>query len=568
MKSLGRIGEIVGGGVPIQTITFSLENPETYTLPMLVEERIEGLREPDIVEVGIRQLGDMGFIVVSEPIKSFLARKLRIHRMYRLIRKFDFVKPKYPVVKKELRDYKIFWDRANDAVKIYGRKCMTSRGVWGETDWIFREMQKGIIRKKKKEIDLFERDTIFPTDKRLSPTPIKDIPVIVGFNGKIICIPRRHEPNNIAVIGAKGSGKSLLLHRIVEEVKFLWKEKAAILNDIQEECLKWSEALENELWINKLMRINENPYPLPIIYVYPHTNTLRLDYSKLKSQINFIEITVPFEEVIENAATYLKLAKEEGTINYVWGIKNELLECETPEDVNDLVERKFEGKSNLNLRNKLLIRFKNVFNEEILNITNKQYPSYIEETLSGINGNPFVVLAKLGLIPCFETNDLFSKRYMAEVIGYHLNSIFISKDMGGILEGDTIYIAFDELTQICDDSRKNSAYDSLCTIATRARKRKIGLIYATQNYSKIPRKIKSNTDFIFAFKHSNIEEVNMIKKDWDLSDSDKENILNLEDFEIVGITNQHFTYADGTKCEDKVVKGRFIPPRSNHYYPR
>lgn len=407
--------------------------------------------------------------------------------------------------------------------------------------------------------------TFLRDEERTSEHRIGDLPVLFGIDGSIICIPKRDEPNNIAIVGKKGTGKSLLMHRCGDEIFWLWSQIVIIMNDVQEECLVWNEKLENNSWIIQLQDINEVAIPLPIVFVYPHTDTLGLDYSTLKEDINFIETTIPFSEVISNSDIYLRLGDSS---RYIRGLKEKLLNCEVPQDIVDLIEAKFPSKNMEGMRNKILISFDNVFDEEILNLTNKEYPYFIES--SGIRGNPIVVLAKLGVVPCFETSDLCSKRYMAQVFAYHLDSIFLNKYRGKILDGETVYVLFDELTHICTDEDKNPAYRSLCKIATRGRKLGVGLIYATQNYSKIPRMIKSNTDFVFAFRHSNEEEVNKIIKDFDLKSLDKKEIMNLEDFEVLGITNEYFVcYKDGERWEESgPIKGRLIPPLSNHLKPK
>ncbi len=407
----------------------------------------------------------------------------------------------------------------------------------------------------------------FLNDKdKLDEQIILDVPILQGLDGSIICIPRRQEPNNIAIVGKKGTGKSLAMHKICDEIFWLWNESVFIMNDVQEETFAWNYSLENPEWKSQLERINEKPLALPTVYVYPHTNTLNIDYSKLKNEINFIETTLPFSEIIAHSKVYLRLGD---SIRYITGIREDLLNCEIPQDIVDLIETKYPGKQKEQMRDKILISFDNIFDEEILNISKKNYPSMISTT-SGIMGNPIVILAKLGLVPCFETSDLFTKRFMPEVFAYHLDSIFQSKFRGGLLEGKTTHILFDELTHICSDEDKNSAHDSLCKIAARGRKLKIGLIYATQNYTKIPRKIKSNTDYVLAFQHSNEEEVKKIARDYDLGKLNWKEILHLESFEVMAITNEHFVcYKDGEKWIEKgPLKGTLIPPLSNHQKPQ
>ena len=123
------------------------------------------------------------------------------------------------------------------------------------------------------------------------------------------------------------------------------------------------------------------------------------------------------------------------------------------------------------------------------------------------------------------------------------------------------------MTHICSNEDKNKAFDSLCEIASRGRKLGVGIVYATQNYSRIPKIIKSNTDYVFAFQHSNEEEVHHIQKDFDMKTMDKQEIMHLETFDVMAITNEHFVcYKDGTKWDEKgPIKGMLLPPQSNHF---
>lgn len=567
LKKQGKIDEITdNNGVEILTIHYE-QNPEKiyFSKPKLLydkDKQEDDLLEPEIRTISrtLQTVRELGFEIISLPIKRKKMFKGQ-HALYKLKRK-SLINNK-DIVLNQMPKVVFEYDVANERVRLVGKNCCDKRGIRGKTDWIYIKGRKH--GRPLAPVGEWEKWKNFGEKKILEKQFIKDIPVMIGVDDSIICIPHRDEPNNIAFVGKKGKGKSLLIHRVSDEIFWFQKEKVIIMNDIQEECMDWNKHQENSYWIEELKVIDEIPLALPIIYVYPHTNTLNLDYSKMKEKVNFVQITIPFSEVIEKAEIYLKLG---GTAKYMLGIKDELLDCRIPSDVENLIEEKYPEKRNDPMKNKMLVSFDNVFNEEILNITNKEYPYKLSS--GEIEGNPLVVLAKIGVVPCFETSDLFTKRYMSEVFAYHLNSIFQSKFRGKILEGETVYIVFDELTQICDDAHKNSAYDSLCTIATRGRKYKLGIMYATQNYSKIPRKIKSNTDFVFAFQHSNEEEVNEIKKDWDLGNLDKKEIMNLKSMEMIGITNEHFVcYKDGEKWEErKPVRGMLIPPISNHLPPK
>ena len=549
LKNRGIISEICDSdGMPISTINISpYPQPIKYFPPKLIYDGLESVSRTSVL-IRLKTLGEVnekGFKLISRKIKGW--------------NKGQYVEYKIVKSTKEVKEVTYFpkqhvaiWDKINKRMKLKGPNCRDVRNIKGETEWAY--LGDKIVDEVVK-------------DKRFIKL-IKDaIPVLVADDGAIVCLPHRHEPNNIAIVGKKGTGKTLMIHRIIEEIFFHLKERVIIMNDIQEECETWNTPQQNPMWIDNLRRIGERPIALPIIYVYPHSNTLNLDYLKARQSKEFVQISIPFSEVINNPYVYLNL-KEEGSGMYILGIKEDLLKCNKPQEVIELIGEKFPGNTMTSMRNKMLVGFQNIFNEEILNISNKECPYKI--AINQYKGNPFVILARSRIIPCFESSDLENKRYMAEVLAYHLNCVFKSKFHNGLLYNKTTYVAFDELTQICSDDNKNSSYEALCSIATRGRKNKLGIIYATQNYTKIPKKIQNNTDFVFAFQHSNIEEVNKIKKDFDLGKLDIKEILNLEDFEVVGITNEHFVCYKGSKkyLSKGPICGRLIPPQSNHFHPR
>jgi len=570
LKKEGIINEIISGATnnPVDTIIFSEKNLTTLP-PRPKLTYFKNLREeiePYIIEIdhAFKKIKELGIEIISKKIKKKWKKGQIVE--YKIRRRSFFDDEDIEILNGIPTKHKIRIDRANGKAKLIGPNCRNRLNMKGETDWIFYRGQKRGYKRKEEGFSLPE---ISLTKPKPLEQPIKDIPLMEELDGSIVCVPHRHEPNNIAVVGSKGTGKSLVLNRFQSEIFWNWKESPVIINDSHQECEIWSNPLENPEWINHLKLVNEKPFASPIIYIYPHTSDLNLDYTELKNQMNFVEITLPFSEVLNKAEIYLKLEKDRGTIRYIWGMKDDLLECETTQEVIDLIEthEKYGQKKYETMRNKMIVSFENVFGDKILNITNKEYPYFLES--GNFKGNPISVIAKIGLIPCFETYNLSNKRYMPEVLSYHLESIFESKFRGKILYGDTIYIIFDELTHICSDDNKNAAYDSVCKVATQGRKLLMGIIYATQNYSKIPRKVKNNTDYVLAFKHASEEEVNLIKKDFDLKDIDKDEIFNLEDFEILGITNEYFNcYKNGEVTKRKVVRGRLIFPMSNHMAPR
>lgn len=399
--------------------------------------------------------------------------------------------------------------------------------------------------------------------ERYKFTEITDIPIMFGLDGGIICIPNKVEVSNIGIVGHRGTGKTLLAHRIIDELFWLLKKNVTIMNDSLEETFEWCLTQNNPDWNILLENIEQTPCALPIIYVYPNSSTLITNINNKEK--SYVKISLPFSELIENNEEYMKLDR---SAIYLRKLKLELLECKTVDEVKNLLESE-EAIPNNASRHKIITAFENIFAEEILNITDIEIPDELSLNKK-YTSNPFSVIMKAGCIPSFITSDLYMRRYKAQIFAYYINLLFQNQLSRDFLDED-LYIYFDEITKICSTNEENAARTALEQIPTRARQLRIGLIYCTQNYEKVPRLIQSNTDYVFAFRHSNKKEVSTISSDFDVTPSIETEILNLKKFECIGLTTDYFViyYPNGTvKPAEGPIVGRIIPPISRHKKPK
>ena len=348
---------------------------------------------------------------------------------------------------------------------------------------------------------------------------------------------------------------SLMAHSLCNNL--FWNgDNIAVMNDSLQETFDWTQPQDYQEWIEQLGLIKQVPCPLPMIYVYQNTNKLQItkEYG-----VDYVKVTIPFEELIENCEKYMELGKSE---NYLRKLKDDLLDCEVPQEVIDAIEDKEEiPKSS---KNKILSQFENIFNDEILHITNQEVPCQLSLNKNYIN-NPFSVIMKANCIPSFITTDIYEKRYKAQIFAYWINLLFQNQYSREFID-KRLFLFFDEITKICNTEEDNAAREALEQIPARGRQMKIGLIYCTQNYEKIPRIIQSNTDYIFAFRHSSYKEVGEIAKDFDVPKHIEKEMLKLDKLEVIGLTSDYFRiYKGGEVYEDDApVKGRIIPPLSKH----
>jgi len=410
-------------------------------------------------------------------------------------------------------------------------------------------------------------------EKRFKTIEIQDIPVMFGEDGSIVCIPKEEETFSIGIVGTSGSGKSLLLQRIAEHIYYLWEDNVAIMNDVSEETYKWTEPMHCKEFEDMNLIINQEPCPLPIIFVFPYTKDLKIKEDSLKNRC-YIKIVLPFSEIIEDIGFFIKGVNPEFDMGrsgmYINDIAEDLSECETVEQVRIVLDEKLpgsEGKDFKAMRVKIKTAFESLFKEEILDISNPELYTDIKVKFSNggeFEGNPFSVIMKAGVIPSFITCELQNKKYKSEIMAYHINSIF-QNNLKHFPNKKT-FLIFDELTAICQDD-KDAAGKALGNVSARGRINNVGLIYATQFYNKIPLGVKgARLNYLFAFSHSNSEILREIASDFDLDNKTKERIKKLKKYEVIAMTkNKFICYRDDERWEiPGPIRGRLFFPLSNH----
>ena len=390
--------------------------------------------------------------------------------------------------------------------------------------------------------------------KRYKTIEIKEIPIMICKDNSICCIPREDEVSSIAVVGASRNGKTLIAHRAIDHIKHLWGDNVAIVYDVNEETYNWSKKMEFKEFNDFNLLLNQNPCALPIVYIYPNTSTLEIK-EKILSKINYIRIVLNFDDILKNLGFYIKGVNPEFEIGkagmYINNLKESLSECNTTQQIKEVLENGLpEEKGFKGMKIKVLTAFDSLFNEEILDITNPEYPSYLQTKINDklFFSNPFSVIMKAGFIPSFVTSDLSVKKYQSSLMAHYIDTIFRNnlKDF----PNEKTWIYLDELWNLCkrDDEPASQA---LGRVASRGRINNVGLIYVTQYYDRIPSSVKgAKLNFLFSFQTTG-DIARKIGQDFDLSRTQKKELTKLKRFECMAMTKNNFVfYRDGERWED------------------
>ncbi len=404
----------------------------------------------------------------------------------------------------------------------------------------------------------------------LEKIKIDDLPILITNDGTVVCIKKRDEVSSICIVGESGRGKSLLLHQLCEGLYYHWGDNVAIMNDYGSETLSWSEPQNNVDFIKESFKVNILPTSLPMVYLFPNTNTLDLDEEILKYK-NYVRVTLPIKEVLNNLSYYFKSIVPEFELGqstiYAQELKDSFLECETTEDIFEVIDNGIlDDRSLRGVKQKIRTAFKSIFEEEILNITNPDAPSFLK--MEGFLNNPVSTILYSQAIPSLMTGDLAQKKYRSAVISYYVNSIFKNQQLPEFIDKKT-YLVFDELTTICstEDRTENPCKASIINVVARGRINRLGIIYATQFYNKIPHEIKSaKMSYCVIFRQTTKAIARDVCKDFNLPDDSVERLQRLNSFECIAVTNEEFVCYKGDKKWQtrEAYRGRLIPPTSRH----
>lgn len=415
---------------------------------------------------------------------------------------------------------------------------------------------------------------IVDDNERFKEKIIGDYPFMITEDGWVVCIPSYHIDNSFTcgIAGMSGSGKSLVLHRLTGCLFWAGKN-VCMLNDSTNETLDWCQPQDYPPFITEINVLKQSPVPLPIIYVFPNTVSLKMDEEKMKDK-NYVRITIPFPEILNKINSFVKAINPEAELGqssmYLKNMIEKLSKCETEDDVKGTIEREIDNiptthKEGLGqMKYKILNAFETIFGEKIADISAQEAHSRL--SYGKFLGNPFSTLMLSQVIPSFMTSDLYNKKYKSEILAYHIKALFDNQTLDKFRDAET-YIAFDELTKICSTEDKNIAEKEMANIVARGRHFRLGMLYATQNYEKIPNIIRNaRLDYFIAFKQRNHEVIRDIIKDCSLSKDNEEIMKNLKPLECLAITHKKFICyrGDEIKEETGVIRGKVIPPLSKH----
>lgn len=539
------------------------------------------------------RLLDLGFAIASAKPKTpwFSGQK----RMYIIIPK---QMTNIQIMDRIPQDHKVFWDVYNRRLILQGQNAGPPPDYVGQ--WVEMERQRKVMVQKKRTVADYiknpfktEREhiqSIMPhSPEELPKIPIDEIAMMIDEKGQIICLPKSRDEPTIGIVGQKGKGKSLCLHRLADMAYWKGRRKIAILNDDRSECDTWCKPWDADPIHKKfglgiareLAMLGERPLPLPAVYVHAMNNSLRHITHEHECGIT---MSFPFEDLVNNYEYYMEGHKGwelDNSLVYFKNIKDSILLCknlqEIEQTINELIDKGLQST-----KVKLIGMMRNMFTENMLDMSNGIPPKLrlkireidSRKTLSEIEYLPFITLMLADLVPILETASLKNKGYYPQYFRFVAGDIFKkqTEDPYFIKNKIRIWEFCDEIQNIDSNRHKTVASDVLIKTVTEGRPNRTGFVWASQNPEKLSTQITTNTQYLFVLGFANKDQASSISKNFNLLTGREKDILSLGKREAIACTTDQFVVydRDGNRRlsnPNESFRGILLPPLSEHKPP-
>lgn len=529
------------------------------------------------------ELLNKGFYVTTRPAQ--FSRKKRI--IYVPVRKAG----------SQLRDFGriptnhlIEYDEAEEAVRLIGPNADEGDGMIGMWVSLNERSLKDNRDWRDKAHDLYKNRRPFGEEETPVRIYIKEVPVMFTEH-EIVCIDLAGQGDEhvIAFVGTRGMGKSTGMNGLASRAFPYANKRPIFMNDKTYESevfgLPWRTDSPFDL---KLKEINEVTRPLPVIHLHLENNN---DNKKIVHWMESgFKFSIKFSRLVKDYSTILKRnpewkLKSGGALSWFKGmiynadgtLNEDFVGLGSQEDIEAYMDdpTKKGHIKNPTTRDKIKTVWRDIFRSKILDISNDQRAVWTvtNPDESRIRYNPFVACLRAGLVPVNITAYYVDEPYFPQIysmiaediLDAQMNDPYFIKNQIQVLE------VVDELTGIANRQNKTETGDKVDKLAAEGRHHRIGMAYATQNYSLVSRRIRTNTTYIFAFNMDDNEAVEVVA-DFSMGKGMKARIKKLRPHEAITATKADFIVYDRHTGERRKAQGPFqgfvLPPLNQQRVPR
>lgn len=533
-------------------------------------------------------LKGMGYVVVSEKVKRRWFHGQRVQYVLKRrgsLGNLGSIPPNHKVIMSSL----------NKQIRLIGPNA-GPRGYGSWVDLTFRQRKKRIVKDKRYSFKDIKKNRLKLRSKLLGRfyeedleyINIPELPVMFSNSGELVCIPQIDDEYVILIVGRRGTGKTYSTASISSRLYWNWNKRVIMLNDHHDQCHTWALPNLQSGARRQLQHVNNHAMPLPLIFLYPKTNTFFEEkmFGGINGDISFL-MSLPLYEVIQDYKNYLKGNKEwelgKSAIPFR-NMQEELLKCKDFDDLKEVVTNYQPDDADTKLKfstasmAKIIMVMDDIFSQQILDINTDVASKWVlsdRRSMTKEELYPVIALLKANIIPVIKTKDVITKFYYSQYMKYIIDSIFNNQTLNPWFYNNRIavYMVIDEITDIAN---KQKLWDvggqSLMNCATQGRPNRIGMIANTQDYTRIPDTIVNQSEYCFTLQLKH-KEAAKVGADFELRKEQIDEIKNLEKFEMMALTKRKFVIYDklGNRREsgpEEAIRGYSLPPLCQHQPPK
>ncbi len=431
------------------------------------------------------------------------------------------------------------------------------------------------IESRRMMAKVFGKTHLLQKDERFDKIPIEHIPIGETSDGKLVCLPKEFRDEPVIIIcGGRGSGKTWLLHTILDRTNKYTDKNCLILNDYMNESTWWNWGWDDETRKRRLIKLNEESVPLPIMHFFPSSNSLKKEV--FRRRYRYV-LSIPFSTIIDHAEEYFNWKPERDKIYYYFKNAAEKFKlAKSEEEVNEIIEEEFASVSTKGNEMFASMKFKlknimaEVFRANYTTLTCHESVESIElkdKTTGEImyKNDPISACYMAGIVPAIMTSDILThERYASLFFYYILQQRWEKKELPEF-RNKAEWFFIDEVNKITGKGN-----EKLTEYVTRGRHKRFGMVVCTQNYSTMNKFMKQNKDYTFVLRQNSDVEIKAISNDWGLKKFEEDTIQTLKTQEVLGLTTQKFFIYDRNGVpypHTEPIKMKSLFPLSYHAPP-
>ena len=408
---------------------------------------------------------------------------------------------------------------------------------------------------------------------------IDEIPLLITKDNELVCLPKSHDTYVNGIVGERRKGKSVSLHRLLNEYHHNWKEFCMVVNDVELETGLWCKLWKGDsIFLTRLKKINQYTCSVPLVYLQPIeksvTNVMRGETSGHMVSLGFQDIMNNWEAVFEGGI------KDMGkSLEYMKGLMYDnngdakpdgLLFCKDMDEIQFVIENADFGKAT-GMKLKMQNYIRNIFQSNVMNV-NTGIPSKwkaVYDSGKEIVDYPWTLLMLNNTIPVFQSSKLRGTPFHYIWMRKLLESTYYNQKKNPLFFDGSLRVNLfiDEI----EDLLKNSTTSNILnTIVKESGPANIGVTWVAQNYNSMPNNFKLQTTNLIAFHQVKKGAVD-ICEDYHVDKSWGDRLRHLKKFECVLFTKEHYkvyNINNGKSYESEgPFFGQIIPPTSQHAKP-